>query len=73
MDSANFEEAVGKLDVLLAYLWKVHGVDYYSGVRRGCEEWCRERCSTFTAPAPTMVVVVRAAHLSAASAPVLPG
>lgn len=22
---------VGKLDVLLTYLWRVHGVDYYAG------------------------------------------
>lgn len=26
-----YEEAIGKLDLQLTYLWRVHGVDYYGG------------------------------------------
>ena len=34
----NLQESLGKLDQMLAYLWRVHGVDYYAGTaaQRAC-------------------------------------
>lgn len=31
VDEGNVAEALGRLDVLLTYLWRVHGLDYYAG------------------------------------------
>lgn len=31
-DGTDYEQQVGKLDQVLTWLWRVHGVDYYAGV-----------------------------------------
>eukprot|EP00798_Chlamydomonas_sp_ICE-L_P018438 gene18438-24913_t len=31
VDEANLAEMTGRMDVLLTYLWRVHGIDYYAG------------------------------------------
>ena len=31
VDESNLSESLGRLDLLLTYLWRVHGVDYYAG------------------------------------------
>jgi hypothetical protein len=31
VDANNLDESLGRLDLLLTYLWRVHGVDYYAG------------------------------------------
>jgi hypothetical protein len=30
VDESNYDESVGRLDLQLTYLWRVHGVDYYA-------------------------------------------
>jgi hypothetical protein len=30
VDDSNYEDSTGKLDQQLTYLWRVHGIDYYS-------------------------------------------
>ncbi|GIL75427.1 hypothetical protein Vretimale_8062 [Volvox reticuliferus] len=36
---ANLTENVGKLDLQLHWLWKVHGVDYYAGIELNEQDW----------------------------------
>ena len=31
VDEGNLSESLGRLDLLLTYLWRVHGIDYYAG------------------------------------------
>lgn len=39
VDDSNYQESVGKLDLQLHWLWKVHGVDYYAGIELNEQDW----------------------------------
>ncbi len=39
VDDANYAESVGKLDLQLHWLWKVHGIDYYAGIELNEQDW----------------------------------
>ncbi|GFR47460.1 hypothetical protein Agub_g9186 [Astrephomene gubernaculifera] len=39
VNDSNYAESVGKLDLQLHWLWKVHGVDYYAGIELNEQDW----------------------------------
>ncbi|KAG2500685.1 hypothetical protein HYH03_001451 [Edaphochlamys debaryana] len=39
VDESNYKDMVGKLDLQLHWLWKVHGVDYYAGIELNENDW----------------------------------
>ncbi|KAG2438958.1 hypothetical protein HYH02_010750 [Chlamydomonas schloesseri] len=39
VDESNYKESVGKLDLQLHWLWKVHGVDFYAGIELNEQDW----------------------------------
>ncbi len=53
-DLASYDDAVGQLDLLLAYLWRVHGVDYYSGYELAHDEFPQRltACRLLRGPRP---------------------
>eukprot|EP00955_Chlamydomonas_euryale_P094092 364830-Chlamydomonas_euryale.AAC.5 len=41
VDSSNIDTCLGDLDLLLTYLWRVHGVDYYAGYELTAHEFAQ--------------------------------
>ncbi|EFJ49682.1 zinc finger related protein [Volvox carteri f. nagariensis] len=39
VSEANYTDSIGKLDLQLHWLWKVHGVDYYAGIELNEQDW----------------------------------
>ncbi len=39
VNEGNLKEMLGKLDLQLHWLWKVHGIDYYAGVELNEQDW----------------------------------
>jgi len=56
VDSSNYDEQVGRLDLQLSYLWRVHGIDYYSGYELAASEFGQRltACRLLRGPKPEM-------------------
>lgn len=69
VDEHNYNEMVGKLDLLLTYLWKVHGVDYYSGYELTASEFSQRltACRLLRGPRPEGVETSTAGAADAAA------
>lgn len=54
VDDSNYDQSVGQLDLVLTYLWRVHGVDYYACYELGATEFGQRStaCRLLRGPKP---------------------
>lgn len=54
VNDSNHQEMIGKLDLQLTYLWRVHGLDYYGGHELDIADWSARltTCRLLRGPCP---------------------